>query len=625
MDKVKWLVIIFLFLIFCFFIKPVFAADNEARFNPITGNIEISTTGKLAPSSSWRYKTVGFIVTKNPSSNFAPLESPPCTEILPLIEKNQVDIGNGYATVSFEIPVANIRNALVIAGIKNLESGVSNVYLHAVFSTIEPGKKEVTGRLYTSYSSGQTGIMNATNNNGQIIDWSATTDALLLNSYNILTRYYDELPIDPSGVGIVDGKAEVDGDSSWRLTQKNPGSETITHIKNSFRENGTYFAMRNPVWSIQVDGVSYNAKVLELTSKEMNMKNVKFNFSYEYTNQFYDTYQPDLVVNGVIVSWKFLKREPLWDSSQSFNYSKEIFISNRFEEQIRLTNETNNLELLIGESFNAKTNKTSQYFERFSFENRLPIQLVSQLSLDLNQQRLLYNNDFGETLSFKDGFRCLYPPDIDENLKDEYVNTTGIETERYAIPLNISILNEINNQYQIAITFRDSFYMTKRTGFLFSAKTGLSKDELASKVKQEIEYVSGSEYDSENDCISDYLNASNTHYFIPISAKSKLKPGIQYENKYVIGNLGLSEITLVYTVPFTFGKFLIGSVFDEVYVNEEPAPLKNIDYTHSISIPNSKVLEFKQLVRSKRFFIHGFISTDSLEIDKKIRKALQVK
>jgi hypothetical protein len=602
--------------------EPVFAADNEARFNPITGNIEISTTGKLASSSSWRYKTVGFIVTKNPSSSFAPLESPPCTEILPLIEKNQVDIGNGYATVSFEIPVTNIRNALVKAGINNLESGVSNVYLHAVFSTIEPGKKEVTGRLYTSYSSGQTGIMNATKNNGQIIDWSSTTDALLLNSYNILTRYYDELPTDPSGGGIVDGKAGVDGGSSWRLTKKNPGSEIITQINNSIREDGTYFAMRNPVWTIKVDGVSYNAKLIELPPKKMN---VKFFFSYEYTNHFYDTYQPDLVVNGVVVSWKFSKREPLWDFSQKLDYSKEIFISNRFGEQIPLTNETNKIELLIGENFNARTNKTSQYFERFSFENRLPIQIVSQLSVDLNQQRLLYNNDFGEDITFKDGFSYFHPPDIDENLKKDYVNTTGIETERVAIPLNISILNEMNNQYPIAITFKDSFYMTKRTGFLFSAKNGLSKEELVSKVKQEIENVSGSEYDSENDPILDYQKTSNTHYFIPISAESKLKPGIQYENKYVIGNLGLSEITLVYAVPFTFGEFLIGSVFDDVYVNEEPAPLKNIEYTHSISIPNSKVLEFKQLVRSKRFFIHGFISTDSLEMDGKIRKVIKMK
>jgi hypothetical protein len=605
-------------------IEPVSASENIASFNSITGNIEFSTTGKLALPSTWRYKTVGFIVSKNSSPNLAPLESPPCTEFLPLVEKKQIDLGNGYATSYFEIPAQTIKKALEKVGINDLVSGISNVYLHAVFSTIEPGKSFVTGRYYTSYSSGSTGIMNATDNGGQLINWSNTTDELLKTNYNILTRYYEELPPDPSGIGLIDGKAEVDGDLSWRLSKNNLDSQSILQVKNYLNPSGTYIAMRNPVWAIQIDGVIHKMKELVLNPKEIKTKYVTILFTYEYTNHYYDTYQPDLVIDGKVVTWKFLKREPSWDFAKVFTYSKDLFISTKIGEEIQLLNDIRKIELLIGEKINARTNNKTQYFERFTFQNRLPVQLSTQLSIDLNYQRLFYNNDFEEKLSVNDGLKCFFPPDIDDNLKEYYSNRTSYNLGKYSINLSLSTLDSTNGEYPIAITFKDSFFITKRTGFIFSTSNSLTQGEIENKAKIVFKNTTGNDLDIVNDSILDNTDCK-TRYYIPISSKTELLPGVVYENKYIIGKLGLSDITLIYSIPFIFGKFLVGSVFDNVYLNEEPAPLLDIKYPHSITILKSSMQDFKQLVKSKRFYMHGFITSDALEIDRKISSIIHRK
>lgn len=280
-------------------------------------------------------------------------------------------------------------------------------------------------------------------------------------------------------------------------------------------------------------------------------------------------------------------------------------------EEFKLDYTEHALELEVGRL--AMTNLTEPHFkeetynERFSFDTSNTF-LISQTWKPIDE-KIEYDSDLGNVFPIVPEQLYYFPYDLDQSIRDKYQNTTSFLYSDYAIPLRIGTKNDNS----IIFNTKDNFFITKNEGFLFSVPASITdKTEIEKKAKEAYEAFTGKEY--ADTVLSDVSDGSR--YYLNIDGNGVQKPDQWYSDDYVIGKIGLSDITVHLNERLKFDKYLIGSPTDKTLIAEEFDSVKHdegISYTNSIVIKAEQQHEIKELAKERSKLLHSFRSTDAKE------------
>lgn len=627
------------------------------------GKIMFSVEAYRGSTESWRYKTVGFTLTTEPVPNGDP-NLVPHTEIMYLEEVNQTYIGSGKVIVDFEISAETVIYAIEEAGLPMPEDG-EKVYLHAAFQLIPPNETEPTGTIYTTLG----GISTAQ-------PWSEETLEALPNYYNIEVYYdapppatvtvkhveyetgdvlleeafqvnqgeqytistkpsgyfpnnliaypkdeqlmkemsippedieytlvYREALPDPSGVKeYSEGTSpSVSGDVCWKLME-----DGTVVAENNLYKSGTHFATKDELASIQSKSNVTNDSSATFVAEEVKNTDIYYTYRYEYTNHYYEAYIPVESNGEYVFEWKSVSKTPSWEYSEVYESEIRLNASHNYGETFEIPPEENTLNLLIGQSQTIGED-VNNYYETFYIGEIDTVELETQTCIPLVES-ISYKNDYGETVGFDDNNAYFLPVDIDENLQEEYENNTAFsEWGKYAIPIEL-VASFAENEVIIEINTTEDFYLSEKTGVLISVEKGTSFEQVQEEYETYFSEIGGT-YDE-----NDIFELKEDKYYIPISANSELLPETMYTNYYALSSMGISNVSIIFGQNFSFEKYLVGSVYDGVYANEEPAPIVDVAYTNEVELSNEQVEGIVKQTENRSNKVHGFKNADALLI-----------
>lgn len=435
------------------------------------------------------------------------------------------------------------------------------------------------------------------------------------NNMNFTFTYKVSLP-NPSSIEELDGATEgkAQGEVSWRLQKIKENNPSETLLVNSATVAGLHFDVQNVENRIYSANVFNNVEDEPFSTKlqplDVKKRDVLFSFSYEYTNHFRRNYTCTDQQGQHCFEWIYKDSTPVWD--------KEYKKSFQWEETFNLDypyNETYNLEFgtdhrfLIGQTVEvgSKGEKES-YYESLKLNDQRMITLLTQSWLPIFDKPIEYKSDFGEPFPYNidEDFMFLYPVDLDESIQKKYQNKTAYAYTEYAIPLELIEIQEGEaNQYKAYFGAKDDFFILDKTGFQFSVPRKSSKEDIKKQAKLEYESITKSKFSNENITTFD-----GQRYYLPVDPKSFLNRERQYKNHYVLGKLTLNDLTLDFGKEFAFQKYLLGSVYDDVYVNEQPESTLNVSYTHAVEIKDSQKNLILELVQDQPQLLHSFRTSD---------------
>ncbi|MEV2911236.1 hypothetical protein ABNF65_22175, partial [Paenibacillus larvae] len=264
------------------------------------------------------------------------------------------------------------------------------------------------------------------------------------------------------------------------------------------------------------------------------------------------------------------------------------------------------------------------YYEGFKLSNASQAKDVNQLEtqswLNLSPGVLEYQVELpteshtASSFTFlnKNGGGDYYPVDVDKSLQSKYANQTPDSYSTYAFPLAVEKLTDQGMQggkrkYQLGWT-SDYFFPAEHTGFIQSypyanaVKEGRKPSQ--EEIKRYIEEQAKQQYKQQTgqDWQDSFLHLEHpvSRYYLPIEADSKLKPKQQYENKIVLRNMGLNDVTFVYGQTFSFDRYLVGSVLDDAYVVEQHDPLVPMSsYPHQVTVKREQQQAIHDLLKDQ--------------------------
>ncbi|AHD04709.1 hypothetical protein [Paenibacillus larvae] len=471
---------------------------------------------------------------------------------------------------------------------------------------------------------------------GQVFEGTAEPDMSFTFTYKASLPD----PSKPGGgadEGFTDGQAK--GEFLWELRRTNPSKPSQVLLNSDFSVTGKHFAVRNTTHQVSVPGVFSKKKekpIQEIvdTGKVIG-KGLSVDFSYEYTNHYNENYVCTEKQNGECFKWEFKDKTPDWTKAETYHLSKlygsevTVPIDPTFGKRIELpgAKSLQNQQFTVGrkKGFEGSRKPVSKtYYEGFKLSNASEAKDVNQLEtqswLNLSPGVLEYQvelpTDSHTASSFaflnKNGGGDYYPVDVDKSLQSKYANQTPDSYSAYAFPLAVEKLTDQGiqggkRQYQLGWT-SDYFFPAEHTGFIqsypYAKRVKEGRKPSQEEIKRYIEEQAKQQYKQQTgqDWQDSFLHLEHpvSRYYLPIEADSKLKPKEQYENKVVLRNMGLNDVTFVYGQTFSFDRYLVGNVLDDAYVVEQHDPLVPMSsYPHQVTVKREQQQAIYDLLKDQ--------------------------
>jgi MucBP domain len=405
-----------------------------------------------------------------------------------------------------------------------------------------------------------------------------------------------------------------------KIVELTSAKDSEVRILNGPIITGTHYATRNKTYKVNASGVleqtedhpiNYSVK----NPNSLKGKKITFEFSYEYTNHYRENYQCTDKQGNDCFKWEFKDYTPVWTDgyAKKANWTRDITVDHKYGESFDFdSTSTENLSLTVGrrsvfkgDTNNAMNDRFTDYIakENFTVDNS-PTTLLTQTWLPINEE-VKYSSDLQNNLYTLPNLMYYYPYDIDSNLRSKYQNKTPFAYSKYALPLRVEG-NGTSAIYKLA----DNFFVTKNTGFLFSAPSNIQNEsEIAQRAKAEYEAFTGKKYD---DSVLNTVNQGSRYYF-NIDGNSDQEKNKWYAHYYVVGKLGLSDVTFHIKKLVLFNKYLVGSALDDTVINEQQESVVDVNYPHSITVDKEKIDEVKEIASERNSLLHSFRSTDIFE------------
>lgn len=481
-------------------------------------------------------------------------------------------------------------------------------------------KKATVGKTY-SFSAEPKGTFKDSNGNPYVsVPANAKYSGTAPNRNISLTFEYRVSLPNPSKIheftGATEGRAS--GDFLWKLDKENNDSESRMLIENTLSISGKHYDIRNVEYKASSSGVFSRTEGNKLhlymaDPNQLKGKTISYEFSYEYTNHYRSNYVCVEQQGSDCFKWQFKDYTPVWDDSyrKKATWKQDIVVDHEYGNEFTFLDESSDtLSLIIGRyttiNGNQQSQKSNGVWREHITVDKSPVSLLSQNWTPINEE-IKYLSDLGNRLYVLPEHMYYYPIDLDENLRGKYRNTTPYAYTEYAIPLRLE-------NYKIdSVTLKsaDNFFLTKNTGFLFSVPASVTSDtEIRAKAKEAYELFTNEKYDDEVlTSISD-----GSRYYFNIDPNNSLKPKTWYSNNFVVGKIGLSDVTLHVNQKIQFEKYLVGSPIDQPLINAQPEPvIHGIEYPHSVVITPEQLKQIKELSKSRGKLLHSFRSTDIAE------------
>lgn len=388
-------------------------------------------------------------------------------------------------------------------------------------------------------------------------------------------------------------------------------------IINNAEITGKHYATRNYKYSINADGVflredNHKQNYYMDNPNTLKDKTIDYSFSYEYTNHYQKNYKCVDKQGSDCFEWEFVDNTPVWDKGKTSTWTTSLEVDHKYGETFTFDEDSSPELELVTERIAKINGNESSSIEKDSSKETFTVNAESTI-LETQTwkevaEEITYHSDQGNELYFKPENMFYFPYDLESNLRDKYQNETGFEEySDYAIPLRVGEQTDDSIIFNTA----DNFYVTKNTGYQFSLPYSVSAlAQIQSNAKEQYESDVGAAYDDE--VLNGYFDASR--YYLNIDGNAEQEPDTFYDDNYVLGELGLSDVTFHLNEKLKFKQYLIGHGLDNPAINEQQETvISDIEYTDSITLDSEIINEVKQIAKERNDLIHGFRSTDVIE------------
>lgn len=447
-------------------------------------------------------------------------------------------------------------------------------------------------------------------------DYTATitmTDAVGRDSNSVTTTFV--VKDEDLGLTGSNGKpVAFEGEFGWHLVKPGGEGESKLYLRNIARIKETHLATRNLKYSISGGGINLKSDGPIATTIDNTMKgsSVSYEFSYEYLNEWTTerVYDED---GKFIYSYKYLD----WSNALEKTYSGSLSVDHQQGETISFDSSNSTFEALVGQG-STQEGETTSYYEEFDMDVKdTEMQTQNWLPID---ETVAYSSDEGLNMYVRIGDRELFVDDIDPNLQEEYKNVDSkyASLGDYDLGLRLAEVDSDSARFKSA----EDFYLTENNGFLFSTPYGTDVATINNTAKEEFESFTGANYHIENDPVLD-VGTEQSSYYLNIDFDSPLQRNTWYDNIYVIGTLGLNDITFKVTEKYKFEDWLIGDIMDEAWVIEQPeSSVKVGSYSGSVTITPKERVEIVKEDAKLNGKLHSIFSTDNYDMLLKIKEII---
>lgn len=553
-----------------------------------------------------------------------------------------------------------------------------------------------------NYTPEQKGVFKDTNNNPYVASPINQQYKGQAPENNLtFTFTYKASMSDPTRIVEMEGSTEgmTKGEYLWELRRVDPSKPSQIYTSSKFEITGKHYAVRNVLNRISTKDVfseeSDKPIALLLEAKNVQNKNIQYDYKYEYTNHYSQNYICNDQQDSDCFSWVYKDTTPVWSEP----YKKNFDLVKNYGENLRLlvdpslektfsvsgTKDLQNIsgngasgekggDLIVGKKkaidMNKDKNKVifnKNYYEKFKQSptskakdsNSLSTQSWINISPGTMEYEVELPTDSQKSNSFsyqrKNGANSYYyAVDVDKNLRDTYRNQSPYAYTKYAFPLQMENmvdkgLIDTKRQYSLNWT-SDYLFVGKQTGFIQSfpytkylkdMEKGQGKLPSTDEIKRIVDQEAKKNYEKQtgqkfNDTFLHvdskgkeglYGTRENLNrYYLPIEADSTLKTKQPYENKVLLGNMGLNDATLVFGQKFSFDHYLVGSVVDDAYVVEQRDPTVTVSsYPHQVMVKGDQQQKINALTRSRSSeTLFGFRKSDSLSLYDQLKKVVNL-
>lgn len=446
--------------------------------------------------------------------------------------------------------------------------------------------------------------------------------------------YYKAIKEDPSyDEELKEGtEGRAEGVFSWELFKDNPDEESKIKVINNVVINGTHYATRNIKYKTSSNLFNETGnephEIIVGSLNKIKDQNINYTFEYEYTNHYRDIYKcvdgvtkEDGYTKDYCFDWEFDERVPSWkpEHTKKAKWEETIVVDHEHGSTYKV-NEKDKLVLPfnIGRDrvFNDLENvDKKRVFREYIVPNPQNTHLTTQTYKDI-LETLGYQSDFDNELYVIDGDKYYFPDDLDESIRDEYQNNTDYDYSEYAIPLRLKTIN--NNQAEFVT--KDNFFITEKTGFLFSLPYHeTTKQRIEIFAREEFENFTGEKY------YDNVLTSpeEGSRYYLNIDLNSHQEPETWYDDNVVIGKLGLSDVTIHLLQKIKFDHYLFGSPIDDPMIAEQHGSIvDDVEYTHSVKLTPEQIKELKEVAKDRGNKLHSFKLLDIENVLEKIREII---
>src|SRR5690606_27081410 len=219
---------------------------------------------------------------------------------------------------------------------------------------------------------------------------------------------------------------------------------------------GEHYAVRNPKHHIDFAGRFIEQKNPiqgDAAGSLVKGDTYQYGFSYEYTNFYRDNYVCIEQQGKDCFKWQFKDRTPVWELGKTFAIMDTFTMNHRQGDTLKLSTleEALKQKLLVGQEdrWNGATKLSRKdFFEQWRKSTDSNYQsehvLKTQSAIPVSVGGLIYEVSLPSGLHLTPSFHPMkyelssgsfFPPDVDDSLKKDYMNTTAYTEYKYMFPL----------------------------------------------------------------------------------------------------------------------------------------------------------------------------------------------
>ncbi|MEC1158684.1 MucBP domain-containing protein [Cytobacillus horneckiae] len=530
--------------------------------------------------------------------------------------------GGDIATLSYQIDKKSCPDGSTVNMNQDCQANVTINHVDSnTGKTLKTDNKKATvGKSYT-FSAEDKGVFKDSKNNPYVPapanqKFTGTTP----NNNMTFTFYYKVSLPDPSSIEELKDSTEgrANGEFQWILNKKNEKEYSRIEVNNNSKITGKHYETRNLDYKINAQGV-FSVQDNEIQSyyvddpELLKGKEINYTFSYEFTNHYSNNYTCEEKQGNDCFQWKLKDITPVWEDKykKKATWTKKLKADHKYNESFQFTTSSQPmLELLVGRKATFNGNESvsiseQQVKETFTID-KLSTSLISQNWKPI-EEKIQYQSGLNNKFFIIPEYMYYYPSDLDVNLQSKYSNTSPFAYSSYAIPLKVASLENKS----ISFKSLDNFFITKNTGFVFSMPSSITAiADIEKEAKKQYEDFTNSMYNDE--VLNTYTDGSR--YYLNINGNGEQEPKKWYTDNFVIGKLGLSDVTFHVDRQLQFENYLIGSPVDKPIINEQKeSTIIDINYPHSVTIDTTQIQDIKEIANDRSDLLHSFRSTDIQE------------